>query len=291
MDKTAPDFMLTESLVALARRAGEAIMEVYNSADLGVEHKADDSPLTRADIAAHHIIATGLPDLDDLPVISEEAPLPPVQERQGWSRYWLVDPLDGTKEFIQRSGEFTVNIALIEAGVPVLGVVHLPVTRVTYLGVAPAFSPMLSGAWKYTGDQLPQPIHVRSLAQLREDNELIVLASRRHGTEALSQLMTQLGERWPGQITLSNAGSSLKFCRIAEGLADFYPRLAPTSEWDTAAAQAVLEAAGGAVVNAEATSGGWLEALVYNRNDTLINPGFFAWGDKGLDWAALLQRA
>lgn len=282
---------LLPSVVELVRAAGQAILPYWRSA-LQVREKADASPVTAADMAAHALLARGLHALAaDIPLLSEEDCDISLQERSTWTRWWLVDPLDGTKEFIQRSGEFTVNIALIEAGVPVLGVVHLPVTRVTYLGVAPAFSPMLSGAWKYTGDQPPQPIHVRSLAQPREDNELIVLASRRHGTEALSQLMTQLGERWPGQITLSNAGSSLKFCRIAEGLADFYPRLAPTSEWDTAAAQAVLEAAGGAVVNAEATSGGWLEALVYNRNDTLINPGFFAWGDKGLDWAALLQRA
>lgn len=280
-----------ESLVALARQAGDAIMAVYNSADFGIEHKADDSPITRADVAAHEIIAAGLPHLLDVPVISEEAPLPPTSERQSWQRYWLIDPLDGTKEFILRSGEFTVNIALIEAGIPVLGVVHLPAQQTTYLGVAPSVSQAYSGAWKYRDDQAAAKIRVRPFTQPREENALVILASHRHGTEAVNQLVERLAQRWAGKVILTNAGSSLKFCRIAEGEADFYPRLAPTCEWDTAAAQAVLQAAGGAVVNAGEASSDWLQPLVYNRNDTLLNPEFYAWGDVNLDWQALLKQA
>ena len=291
MDKLPVDATAINSLVLLARAAGDAIMDVYKSAEFGVEHKADESPVTRADIAAHDIIAAGLPRLLDLPIISEEAPVPSASERQAWGRYWLVDPLDGTKEFILRSGEFTVNIALIEEGIPVLGVVHLPAQQTTYLGVARQLSADYGGAWKYQQDYPATRIHVRSLAQARDDNALVVLASHRHGTGAVNQLVEQLRGRWPGAVQLSNAGSSLKFCRIAEGVADFYPRLAPTSEWDTAAAQAVLQAAGGAVVNAEESSAAWLKPLVYNGKDTIINPDFYALGDVNLDWSALLKRS
>lgn len=290
MDKQPLDGALIDALITLARTAGDAIMAVYTSAEFGIEQKADESPVTRADIAAHEIIAAGLARLLDLPMISEEAPVPPASERQTWTRYWLVDPLDGTKEFILRSGEFTVNIALIEAGKPVLGVVHLPARQITYLGVAASGSAQYNGAWKYCEDHPATRIRVRSLAQARDDNTLVVLASHRHGTGAVNVLVDQLRQRWAGQVALTNAGSSLKFCQIAEGLADFYPRLAPTSEWDTAAAQAVLEAAGGAVVNADESAGAWLSPLVYNDKDDVINPDFYAVGDVNLDWPALLKR-
>lgn len=289
MDKQPIDAALIDALIVLARAAGDAIMAVYNSAEFGIEQKADDSPVTRADIAAHNIIAAGLARLLDLPMISEEAPVPPASERRIWPRYWLVDPLDGTKEFILRSGEFTVNIALIDAGRPVLGVVHLPARQMTYLGVAASVSAQY-GAWKYLDDQPATRIRVRSLARARDDNTLVVLASHRHGTGAVNALVDQLRQRWAGPVAVTNAGSSLKFCQIAEGLADFYPRLAPTSEWDTAAAQAVLEAAGGAVVNADETSGAWLSPLVYNGKSDMINPDFYAVGDVNLDWPALLKQ-
>lgn len=285
-DNISIDASHIAGLVTLARRAGDAIMAVYDSADILVHHKADDSPLTRADLAAHEMIAAGLPDLFDLPMISEEAPLPPLAERKNWTRYWLIDPLDGTREFIQRSGEFTVNIALIEAGVPVLGIVHVPAQQTTYVGVDKQISSTEYGAWKYLGDALPARIHVRTLAH--KPMPLVVLASLRHGTEQVEHLMAQLHQRWPAPVELTKAGSSLKFCRIAEGLADFYPRLSPTAEWDTAAAQAVLSAAGGAVVSAADKPGEWLKPLVYNQRDTIINPGFYALGDLSLDWSGLL---
>ena len=276
-------------LLDLAYKAGDAIMAVYNSDEgMGIEHKADDSPLTRADTAAHAVIVEGLRHIADLPIISEEAALPPFAERQQWSRYWLVDPLDGTKEFILRSGEFTVNIALIDRGEPVLGVVYLPPQRQAYLGVDARLSPDFAGAWKYTDEQPAARIRVRPLANT-EDDTLIVLASHRHGTEAVNQLLAQVKQKWRGTLDVTNAGSSLKFCRIAEGLADFYPRLAPTSEWDTAAAQAVLSAAGGSVVSAAVNDNGGFTRLIYNQRDSALNPDFYALGDVGFDWVALLK--
>ena len=276
-------------LLDLAYKAGEAIMAVYNSDEgMGIEHKADDSPLTRADTAAHAVIVEGLRQIADLPIISEEAALPPFAERQQWSRYWLVDPLDGTKEFILRSGEFTVNIALIDLGEPLLGVVYLPVHKQAYLGVDARLSKDLAGAWKYTDHQPATRIHVRPVANTI-DNTLVVLASHRHGTEAVNRLLAQVQQKWSGTVEVTNAGSSLKFCRIAEGLADFYPRLAPTSEWDTAAAQAVLNAAGGRVVSALPNACGTFSSLVYNQRDSALNPDFYALGDAEFDWVALLK--
>jgi len=276
-------------LLDLTHQAGAAIMAVYNSdEDMGIAHKADDSPLTRADTAAHAIIAQGLGQIADLPIISEEAALPSFVERQQWTRYWLVDPLDGTKEFIRRNDEFTVNIALIDHGEPVLGVVYLPALKQTYVGVDARLSNDLAGAWKYTDNQPAVPIRVRPVVN-SADNTLVVLASHRHGTEAVNHLLAQVKQRWRGTVEVINAGSSLKFCRIAEGLADFYPRLAPTSEWDTAAAQAVLSAAGGSVVSATANEHTGFSRLVYNQRDTALNPDFYALGDADFDWVALLK--
>lgn len=276
-----------DQLLALARTAGDAIMSVYNSVDeLTVTQKSDDSPLTLADTHAHHIIANALPAIVNLPMISEESVLPPFAQRKQWQRYWLIDPLDGTKEFIQRSGEFTVNIALIDNGVPVLGVVHLPVQGVTYIGVLPDLSSELSGAWKYSENDLPIKIHAARVDN-SANTSLKVLASHRHGTEAVTKLLDNMRQKWPGDIDVMNAGSSLKFCWIAEGKADFYPRLGPTSEWDTAAAQAVLSAAGGAVIEVPAAPSEEFAALVYNQRDSILNPYFFAVGDMDFDWRVL----
>lgn len=278
-------------LLVLVRRAGDAIMAIYTRAGaIAIEHKADDSPLTLADIAAHRIIVEGLPGILDIPLISEESLPPGFAIRQTWERYWLIDPLDGTKEFIARSGEFTVNIALIEHGVPVLGVVHLPTEKVTYLGVNNKFSAEFGGAWKYRADLSAEKICVRALVK-HEHASLVVLASHRHGTEAVGNLLSGIEQQWPGEIKVTNAGSSLKFCLIAEGKADFYPRLSPTSEWDTAAAHAVLSAAGGAVVNASLTGPIEEASLVYNQGESLINPDFYALGDIDFDWPSLLNQS
>lgn len=262
-----------EAVAAIAGRAGEEILEVYGRADgVQVEYKADDSPLTEADTRANTLIVQALRQMTPtIPVLSEETALPPFAERGAWQEYWLIDPLDGTKEFVSRNGEFTVNIALVRAGVPVLGVVHAPVLGVSWLGVPGV------GAWKCATGQTWQAIQTAALptAALR------VVASRRHGAEALDVLLQRLSRHF-SQVSLLNRGSSLKFCLLAEGSADFYPRLAPTSEWDTAAAQAVLVAAGGAVLQED------LQALRYNAKADILNPSFLAVADAGADWATLL---
>lgn len=277
---------LIEQLVDLSRRAGAAIMAIYNNKDsYNIEQKTDESPLTAADLAAHRLISAELPGLLPLPIISEEGAIPEFADRQLWGNYWLVDPLDGTKEFIAGNGQFTVNIALIQRGRALLGVVHVPATDVTYLGVLDARDTSSIGAFKYVQGGNRQPIAVRSLIERFTGKQpLTVLLSHRHGTQATVDLMEAITRNWPGSIETTNAGSSLKFCVIAEGLADFYPRLAPTSEWDTAAAQAVLEAAGGRVVCATPD----LPALVYNTSEDLLNPHFYALGDKNFYWEKLL---
>jgi 3'(2'), 5'-bisphosphate nucleotidase len=274
------DTSLLESVAAIARRAGDAILQVYNrpGGDLGVTEKGDSSPLTEADIAAHHVIVAGLADLGSgWPVLSEEENdhITPA-ERRRWTRYWLVDPLDGTKEFIKRNGEFTVNIALIDDGAPVLGVVYVPVTGVTYLGLAGA------GAWKEEGGRR-RVIRVRTLDEARRAGKPVIVASRSHGGDALAPLLADI-EREIGAFDTASMGSSLKICLVAEGAADLYPRLGPTSEWDTAAAQAVLEAAGGSMLGPD------LEPLRCNTKDSLLNPYFACLGDDVAQWGVLEGR-
>lgn len=277
---------LIDQLVDLSRRAGDAIMAIYNNKDsYDIEHKSDESPLTAADLAAHRLINAELPRLLPLPIISEEGELPEFADRHLWENYWLVDPLDGTKEFIAGNGQFTVNIALVQRGRPLLGVVHVPATDTTYLGVLDARDPASLGAFKYVAGRGAEPIRVRSLIErYQQGAPFTVLLSHRHNTQATLDLMGTIKRNWPGDIETTNAGSSLKFCVIAEGLADFYPRLAPTSEWDTAAAQAVLDAAGGQVVCAIPS----LPALVYNTSEDILNPHFYALGDKSFFWEKLL---
>ena len=240
-------------LVALARKAGAAIMEVY-----GVDHpvtlKADESPLTLADRASHEIIAQGLHRLAaDIPILSEEGQQAAYAERQAWERFWLVDPLDGTKEFIKRNGEFTVNIALIENGEPVVGVIYVPVQDKSYFAIRG------QGAWLQVGSGPVESIRVRPVS----DNQgLTVVVSRSHPSLELEAYLAEL------KIAKTiSVGSSLKLCAVAEGLADIYPRLGPTMEWDTAAGQAIVEAAGG-VVNTLAG-----KPLAYNK-ESLLNEYF-----------------
>ncbi|WP_444889135.1 3'(2'),5'-bisphosphate nucleotidase CysQ [Microbulbifer sp. DLAB2-AA] len=269
---------LLEQVIAICKNAGEAILEVYHSsAELEVDTKADDSPVTAADLAAHRILAPALAQLiDGVPVLSEEQEMPSFAERSQWQRYWIVDPLDGTKEFIRRTGEFTVNVALIENGEPVLGVVHVPVLDITYAGGKG------DGAFKRTvsGDT---EIHVRPLKPRLEAGDAVELvASRSHGAGAVDQLVERIESKL-GAVVCKNMGSSLKLCLVAEGAADLYPRLAPTCEWDTAAAQAVVEAAGGTVVDDS------FKLLRYNSKDSLLNPFFYVIGDASYDWQDLLN--
>lgn len=256
--------------------AGEAILEVYNSdSPIEVENKADDSPVTKADHAAHMVIDQGLTSLAlNYPVLSEEGGMPEFSERSSWQRYWLVDPLDGTKEFINKNGEFTVNIALIEDGEAILGLVYVPVTQTLYYGLKG------QGAWK---EEKGAKTELKVSAVNTQDT-LAVVGSRRHGAEALDELLKHVAEVFD-DINLVSMGSSLKICAIAEGTAHWYPRLALTSEWDTAAAHAVLNAAGGEILDID------LKPLTYNQKEDILNPFFHALGDQSFDWKALIQKA
>lgn len=252
-----------DQLVDVSRRAGLKILEWYDG-DMGITRKSDDSPLTRADLASHELISAEISSRwPHIPILSEESADIPWDTRRNWQQYWLVDPLDGTKEFINRNGEFTVNIALVRDHEPVMGVVHVPVTDTSYFGARDL------GAWRQQGAAVARPIHVRKPAAKRA----VIVGSRSHANPELAGQLHRLG---PHELT--SMGSSLKFCRIAEGLADFYPRLGPTSEWDTAAAQAVVEAAGGQVVKIDGS------ALGYNHKEVYLNPHFFVFGDPGRDW-------
>ena len=258
---------LVDPIVALSREAGDAILEVY-ATDFDVQSKGDESPLTQADLASHRTIAAGLAALTpDIPVISEESGLPEFDERGAWQTYWLIDPLDGTKEFVNRNGEFTVNIALIDAGKPVFGVVHVPVQGKTYVGCEGL------GAELREGDASPRPIRVAAASA----NPVRVVGSRSHRGASLDAFIGALGD-----CDLVPMGSSLKFCVVAEGNADVYPRLGPTSEWDTAAAQAVVEQAGGSVVTLDG------KPMMYNQKSDILNPYFMVIGAADHDWLALL---
>ncbi len=269
-----------EGIIKIAKSAGAAVLQVYEKEDFGVETKADNSPLTEADLAAHEIIISGLNELaPGVPILSEESEDIPYATRKKWQRYFLVDPLDGTKEFISRNGEFTVNIALIEEGIPVLGVVFVPVSDVTYAGqqldTRIAFVERSGSRRDIATRNLPR--------RLRNNETLTVVASRRHGGEALQRCVDVLQEKF-ADVELINMGSSLKLCLVAEGKADLYPRLAPTAEWDTAAAQAVVEAAGGSVVDNN------LRPLHYNSKESILNPFFYVIGDKSFAWDEILKE-
>jgi 3'(2'), 5'-bisphosphate nucleotidase len=251
-----------EAVIALACRAGDAIMQVY-AHDFEVERKDDNSPLTQADLAAHRIIVAGLEALTpEIPVLSEESADIAWSVRQTWTRYWLVDPLDGTREFVKKNGEFTVNIALIEHSVPTLGIVF-----------APALDYLVHGERGHGAFLRDRGNDVRLATQRPASAPLRVAASRSHLDARTQAALDRIGAH-----ERLGLGSSLKFCRIAEGRADFYPRFGPTSEWDTAAGQCVLEAANGAVID---TAG---NALAYNRKDSILNPDFLALGDPELPW-------
>ncbi len=253
-------------MIEIAKAAADAILEVYGTA-FDVEIKADDSPLTEADRRAHRIIVDGLRGLTpDLPIVSEESETPPYAERRRWRRYWLVDPLDGTKEFVQRNGSFTVNIALIDGGEPILGVVGVPVQDKIYLGDCSR-----ARAWRHD-ERGRTPLRARAM----QGDTVAVVASRNHRTPRLETCLRLLEDGFE-RVDRVHMGSSLKLCVLAEGGADCYPRLGPTSEWDIAAGHAVLMAAGGAVTQ----FGG--KPLRYNK-ESLLNPDFLAVADPSYPW-------
>lgn len=275
---------LLQTALLASLEAGEEIMRIYTDPkqDFGIERKADNSPLTLADKASHRVIMNYLA-ATPIPVLSEEGRHLPYEERSGWDCLWVVDPLDGTKEFIKKNGEFTVNVALVQQGAPVLGVVYVPATRVLYYGIVG------EGAWKCTvpalGSGLPEadslaeflsqgspsdgkaPFGGEQLPVGRGHDIFTVVASRSHMSPE-TQAYIQEMERVHGQVRTVSSGSSIKICLVAEGVADAYPRYAPTMEWDTAAGDAVARAAGRAVRNAE--NG---KPLLYNKPD-LLNPWF-----------------
>jgi len=264
---------LREPAIALAEAAGRAIMAVY-ARDFAVEAKDDRSPLTEADLASHRLLVAGLEALTpDIPVLSEESAALDPAERRAWPRLWLVDPLDGTREFVKKNGEFCVCIALVEHGVPVLGLVHAPVTGVTWSALAG------QGAWRreVSGEDIEIAARVPS-PEAQAGVGLRVAASRSHLDPRTAALLERLpeAERVP-------MGSALKFGLLAEGRLDLYPRFGPTSEWDTAAGQCLVEAVGGAVLDLEG------RALRYNQRDTLLNGDFVAVADARLAWREWLE--
>lgn len=259
-DGPAPGPVDTEKMLGplaeIAREAGAAILEVYGSAII-VEEKADKSPLTLADKRSHDIITKRLEELSPFPVLSEEGKDLSFEERREWEYYWLVDPLDGTKEFVKRGGDFTVNIALMQRDRPIAGVILVPVTGVLYHAAA--------GAGSYRtlrGKRERLPIETGR-------SGMTVVGSRSHVTREMEQYLAEMKKKY-GEFEMVSAGSSLKFCMVAEGGADVYPRLGPTMEWDTAAGQIIVEEAGGKVVEFETG-----RPLRYNK-ENLLNPFFLA---------------
>lgn len=244
-------------------------MKIYSQAEFATTYKDFDSPLTCADTASNDLIEEQLRILTPtVPVLSEESKTVPYDVRRSWRTFWLVDPLDGTKEFIKRNGEFTVNIALVEDGRPVLGVVHAPAMEVTY------FAAQGLGAFKLSAQDETIPIAVRECERTR----LKVVASRSHADERLQRFLHKIGA-----VECVSMGSSLKFCLVAEGEADLYPRLGPTMEWDTAAAQCIVEMAGGAVIDLRG------HALIYNKPN-LFNPHFVVSSEPSFPWQTYVEE-
>lgn len=258
---------LSNACISIAESAGEKILEIYQS-DFDIKSKADNTPLTTADMAAHHFIVAELTKLTpQLPVLSEEAADIPFDIRKTWQTYWLVDPLDGTREFIKGNGEFSVNIALIHQHESILGVITVPVSKTTY------YASHQHGAFKKTDNQPAQQIQCRTA----DKNKLIIAGSRSHHSEKLKLFLSNLGEP-----TVISMGSSIKSCLVAEGLADLYPRLGLTSEWDTAAAHCIVNEAGGQITRTD------MSTLRYNTKDSLLNPEFFVFGKTTLNWSDYL---
>ncbi|KAA0014775.1 3'(2'),5'-bisphosphate nucleotidase CysQ [Billgrantia pellis] len=261
-------------LIEGVHAVGQQVLAIY-ARDFAVATKDDKSPLTEADMASHHALVALLEaEAPGVPILSEESGDIPYETRRGWQRYWLIDPLDGTKEFIKKNGEFTLNVALIEEGVPVFGIVHAPVLETTWTGQQG------QGAWKQEGNGPSHPITVRKLPDPARQPWHVV-GSRSHGSAAFEAFCAALPHH--ERMTL---GSSLKLCLVAEGKADLYPRLTPTCEWDTAAAHAVVTAAGGEVLNAHT-----LTPLRCNQQDSLLNPFFIVCGQRDERWRNALRAS
>lgn len=254
---------LLKPLLSLAQQAGVAILEIYREDNPEIEIKSDNTPVTKADLRANEVIVQGLQDLTaEIPIISEELKESPFVERKKWSQYWLIDPLDGTKEFIERTDEFTVNIALIENEKPILGIVYAPALGIGYQACRGC------GAFKYSDGGMYEFIQTRPYVAA----ETVITVSRRHG-KRVENYFAGLPH-----YKLHYCGSALKICQVAEGVADIYPRFGKTSEWDTAAGQCVLEEAGGKIIDLQGSE------LRYNTKPSLLNPEFMAIGDNKHNW-------
>lgn len=253
-------------VIKTAERAGKKILEFYET-EMEVITKEDDSPLTKADLAAHHIIVNALKEIDPgTPIVSEEAELPDYEERKNWDAFWLVDPLDGTKEFIKKNGEFTVNIALIKGGKPVLGVVYVPAFDVMYYAEE-SIGAFKKEAGKDAEKLVSEPFEAPGKAR--------IVVSRSHGDDTTAKKLKSLGIEVSEEVP---SGSSIKFCLVAEGKADLYPRLGPTMEWDTAAADAIYRYS--------SQNGEKFSPLTYNK-ESLKNPYFLLGLNKQIDVESL----
>lgn len=264
---------LLPDVIQIAREAGQRILEIYHSKDYQSFVKEDDTPVTSADFAAHKIITQRLPELTpDIPVLSEEAADISLKDRAQWDRYWLVDPLDGTQEFIARSGDFATVIALIENNRPIMGVVYAPVSGVTY------FAYDGKGSWKIP--EMDESIRIHTHKHETAEQSISIAISRRQNINNMTKKLSPA--RNYELVPLGSA--ALKACLVAEGAVDCYIRLGPTGEWDTAATQCIVEEAGGRILNTE------LEPLSYNERETLENPNFIVLGDESMDWQEILIR-
>ena len=270
MNNTPGDFVDKCTLaVDISKLAGARILELFLP-QIAVTQKADETPLTAADLAANKLIIAELGKIDpDLPVITEESCDVPLPERARWEWYWLVDPLDGTREFIRQNGEFSVNIALMHKGTPVLGVVHAPVLDITY------WASTGSGAWKQVGDEPPRQISVRTAPSKRVT---VALGWSPRFGKRLQSFLDKLGDHHELRM-----GGALKSCLVAEGRADIYVCLGPTGEWDTAAAQCIVHEAGGTLTDIQSRK------LQYNARESMINPDFLVYGRGEHHWVEYLE--
>lgn len=260
---------LLTQVAQLAQATGEKILSLYGEHNLTIKTKADASLVTNADLLSHHAILDALTALTpDIPTLSEEADLPPLSVRQNWEQCWLVDPLDGTREFIEGTGEFTINIALIKANRPVLGVIYVPVERTCYCAAEGV------GAYMITYDQVRLPLEVRKQAPER----MLVLTSRRYKSFEIESFLHRMGT-----VHRACVGSSLKMCLLAEGCVDVYPRYGESCEWDIAAGDCIVTQAGGGVFDHD------LQPMRYNCRETLVNPPFIAVGDTQQNWRGYLN--
>ncbi|MCU7834292.1 MAG: 3'(2'),5'-bisphosphate nucleotidase CysQ [gamma proteobacterium symbiont of Taylorina sp.] len=263
---------LLPEVIELAQQAGQVIMDIYQS-DFQINNKSDNTPVTCADLAANEFIVKQLARLSpEIPILSEESTTIPYKERSQWQTYWLVDPLDGTRAFIEKTGEFSVNIALIVKNSPVLGVIYSPVNKCSFYACSDG------GAFYLDDSKQARNIQVRAKCQ----DKIVVAGTEKSAQSRILQAFLKNLEKRFHSYEIKFMGSSLKSCMVAEGTADVYARLGPTSEWDTAAAQCIVEEAGGQITDTQ------MQALRYNTKDSLLNPDFFVFGDKSIAWNQFL---